>query len=235
MTYSYSCVELDPHGADEQGNPLGGLVYTNGFGLNAQKYAQQLQSNSTPSNTFTQVIEWVDFIGDGIFCLKTCNPSDAQGAKLCNHIYDRVGCTYNAVADYNHINGTFQVCDSDDMTPPGVYVSNGVTTTWTQGPEGVPVSPPYTPTIPASSNCQTFSSEQLFGAAPTTSSSSGSSSATQTGGSAQGSGGSSSRSGSGSSPSQTGSGGALSNAGGLPALVVASVIAAFSAGIVVMF
>jgi len=157
--------ELDPHGDDEQGNPLGGIVYSNGFGLTADKYAQQLQSNSKPSTDFRQVIQWVDFIGTGMFCLKMCNPSDKQGDKLCAHTYDRIGCTYNAAADYAHIDGTFQVCDSDDMTFPGVYVSNGVTTTWTQGPESLPVSAPYSPTAPASSNCHTFSSEQLFGSA----------------------------------------------------------------------
>jgi len=218
--------ELDPHGADEQGNPLGGIVFTNGFGLTADKYAQQLQSNSTPSTTFTQVIEWVDFIGNGLFCLKMCNPSDNQDAQLCNHIYDRVGCTYNAPADYSHVNGTFQVCDSDDMTPPGVFTTNGATTTWFQGPEGVPVSPPYTPNIPASSNCHTFSSEQLFGAA-TTSGASGS----QTGGV---SGGTGARSGSGSSASQTGTGAAVSLTGGIPMAFLVAVIAAFSGGMLLV-
>jgi len=219
--------ELDPHGDDEQGNPLGGLVYTNGFGMTAQKYAQQLQSNSTPSTSFTQVIEWIDFIGSGMFCLKMCNPSDSQAPTLCNHIYDRVGCTYNALADYQHINGTFQVCDSDDMTPPGVYVTNGATTTWTQGPEGVPVSPPYTTSIPQSSNCQTFSSEQLFGGGTTTASGS---SPTGTSGSSGSGSGSGSRSGSGSGPSQTGTGAAVSLGSDLPTAFVVSLVAAFSGG-----
>jgi hypothetical protein len=191
--------------------------------MTADKYAQQLQANSTPSNTFTQVIEWIDFIGSGIFCLKMCNPSDAQAASLCNHIYDRIGCTYNALADYTHINNTFQVCDSDDMTPPGVFTTNGATTTWFQGPEGVPVSAPYTPSIPQSSNCHTFSSEQLLGGMPTTS---GGSSPTATSGpSGSGSG---TRSGSGSSPSQTGA--ALSFGSGLPTTFILSLVVAFSGG-----
>jgi len=198
--------ELDPHGDDEQGNPLGGLVYTNGFGLTSDKYAQQLQANSTPSTTFEQVKEWVDFIGTGMFCIKACNPSYAKGNKLCNHIYDRIGCTYNAAADYEHINGTFQVCDSDDMTPPGVYEVGGVTMTWTQGPEGEPVNPPYTPVIPKSSNCHTFSSAQLYGAAPTSSSTSATTTGSGAGATATGSNPSSSgsRSGSGASPTKTG-------------------------------
>jgi hypothetical protein len=114
--------ELDPHGADEQGNPLGGIVFTNGFGNSAAQYATQLKSNATPSTSFTQVIEWIDFIGGGIFCLKMCNPKDPQAAELCQHIYDRIGCGYNALADYNAINGTFSVCDSDDMTPRKCFV-----------------------------------------------------------------------------------------------------------------
>jgi len=161
--------ELDPHGADEQGNPLGGLVYSNGFSLHADAYAQQIQSNSTPSSTYTQVIEWIDFIGNGVFCLKMCNPDDANAAKLCNHIYDEVGCTYNAIADYSQINGTYTVCDSEDMDPPGVYTTNGAVSTWFQPTVGPVGTPPYQPTQIASSNCHTFSSNQLFPASSTAS------------------------------------------------------------------
>ncbi|KAL5486025.1 hypothetical protein ACEPAI_7069 [Sanghuangporus weigelae] len=159
--------ELDPHGADEQGNPLGGIVFTNGFGMNSASFQQLVNSgNLTANQSYTQVIEWIDFIGNGQFCLKMCNPNDPDAAELCQHIYDEIGCTYNALADYSHINGTFEVCDSDDMTPPGVFSANGALTTWFQ-PQNGPVVPPYTPTIPASSNCVTFSSEQLFAAAAT--------------------------------------------------------------------
>ncbi|KAF8515574.1 hypothetical protein JB92DRAFT_62930 [Gautieria morchelliformis] len=98
------------------------------------------------------------FIGGGVFCLKMYNPDDPNGPQLCNHIYDEIGCNFNALADYGQINGTFEVCDSDDMTPPGVFTTApGQTTTWFQ-PQTGPVVPPYTTSIPASSNCQTFSS-----------------------------------------------------------------------------
>jgi hypothetical protein len=163
-----SCKELDPHGADGQGNPLGGIVYSDGFGMDSNNYTQQLQSNLPPSTQFIQVTEWVDFIGNGMFCLKLCNPSYKEGPELCNHIYDEIGCEYNAVADYANINGTFQVCDSDDMTPPGVYVTDGVTMTWFQPTDGEAIIPPYTPNTPSSSNCHTFSSEQLYGSTPLT-------------------------------------------------------------------
>lgn len=52
--------ELDPHGDDEQGNPLGGIVYTNGFSLNSASYQSQFKSGSNGSQSFTQVVEWVE-------------------------------------------------------------------------------------------------------------------------------------------------------------------------------
>lgn len=215
--------ELDPHGADGQGNPLGGIVYTNSFGMTAAQYASQLKANSTPSTTFTQVIEWIDFIGGGMFCIKICNPDDPNAPNLCQHIYDRIGCGYNALADYAAINGTYEVCDSDDMTPPGVFTTNGATTTWFQPPEGVVPTPPYTPTLPASSNCQTFSSAQLFGTAAASSGAS-SPSGTSGAGSGVGSGASGSRTAgtSGSTATQTGKSAALSNFNTTPLFLVAA-------------
>lgn len=180
--------ELDPHGADGQGNPLGGVVYTNAFGVTADKYASSLSTNTSASSATTeqtQVIEWIDFIGNGLFCLKMCNPSDPNAPNLCQHVYDVIGCNYNALANYGAINGTYTVCDSDDMTPPGVFTqANGQVTTWFQ-PQTGPVIPPYTTTIPASSNCHTFSSQQLFATAAATTTSS-STTATGTGGSSTG-------------------------------------------------
>ncbi|KAF8583002.1 hypothetical protein K439DRAFT_1634777 [Ramaria rubella] len=228
--------ELDPHGADEQGNPLGGIVFTNGFSDNSASFAQAMSSNASESTSYTQVVEWIDFIGGGLFCLKMCNPSDPNGPQLCNHIYDEVGCNYNALADYGQINGTFEVCDSDDMTPPGVFTTApGQTTTWFQptvGPVGIP---PYTTSIPSSSNCQTYASSELFAAAasafPTTSSGAG---ASPTGGS-NGSGGSSasqSRSSGAAGASPTGSG--KNGAAGLGAPVAVFVAAVFGAVFTIM-
>jgi hypothetical protein len=199
--------ELDPHGDDEQGNPLGGLAFTNGFGMNADQFDQQLTSKSAPSTSFTQVEEWVDFIGANMFCIKMCNPANAQAPELCQHVYDEIGCTYNAPADYGSINGTFQVCDSDDMTPPGVFTTApGQSTTWFQPFSGT-FSVPYSVTIPSSSNCKTYSSEQLFGTAAATSTGA---SSTPTGtGKASGSGGAG-----GASGSRTGSGSNAANTAG---------------------
>ncbi|GAB1518071.1 hypothetical protein RhiTH_001129 [Rhizoctonia solani] len=151
--------ELDPHGADEQGNPLGGLIFSNAW------------SNGN-NNSFTQVIEWTNFMGGNMFCLKICDPAGKNPAGYCEHIYDRIGCAYNAPAAY--VNGTFEKCDSDSMELPGQYVSNGATVTYYQPPEslGPITSIPYTVAIPKSSNCVTYQSTDLYAAASTTAASS---------------------------------------------------------------
>ncbi|EIM87703.1 uncharacterized protein STEHIDRAFT_96968 [Stereum hirsutum FP-91666 SS1] len=144
--------EEDPHGADERGNPLGSLLYSSAF-----------NANNSQTN-FTQVIEWSYFVGDGIFCFKACDPAGSRAAELCAHVYDRVGCTYNDPVAYSEINGTFQYCLGEDMTPPGQYVSDGITTTWFQPAEslGAITSIPYTPTIPATSQCTSYTSSAIY-------------------------------------------------------------------------
>jgi len=146
--------ELDPHGADEMGNPIGSLIFSNAW------------SNGN-NNSFIQAIEWTNFMGGNMFCLKACNPAGTNPAGYCQHIYDRIGCDYNAPAAY--VNGTFEKCDSDSMELPGVYVSNGVTLTYFQPAESLgPITTvPYTPTIPSSSNCVTYQSANLYAAAST--------------------------------------------------------------------
>ncbi|KAF9068329.1 hypothetical protein BDP27DRAFT_1224439, partial [Rhodocollybia butyracea] len=143
--------ELDPGGQDGRGNPIGGLMYSNGF-----------PSNGGDNSTFQQVNLWNIFIGSGQFCAKACDDTQPNSVALCQHIYDRVGCSYNA--PNNAPNGTFQVCQGADMTPIGQYVSDGITTTWTQpSEETVPLGViPYTPTPAASSNCVTYTSASLF-------------------------------------------------------------------------
>jgi len=209
--------ELDPHGADEQGNPLGGIVFTNGYGQNANAFDTAFKAKQNGSSTYTQVIEWIDFIGGGVFCLKMCNPAGKDAPGLCAHVYDEIGCTYNALANYGSINGTFTVCDSDDMDDPGVFTTNGAATTWFQ-PLGVPISTiPYTPTVPASSNCHTYASTDIFAAAATvTPTGSASSGATTPTGSSSPSG----NSGSNGSPSASRSGSAqgASSTGGAVAI-----------------
>jgi hypothetical protein len=71
--------ELDPHGADGNGNPEGGLVYTNAFGL----------ANGQPQ----QVHQWMSFISSGTACFRAClGGTDEYQQQLCQHIYDVMGC-----------------------------------------------------------------------------------------------------------------------------------------------
>lgn len=137
--------EEDPRGADGRGNPLGALMYSSAF-------------NTQGGPAYTQVRDWSFFIGSGIFCFKACDPSGPNGPQLCQHIYDRIGCAYNAPAHYETINGTFTSCQGENQLPAGTYIQNGVTMTYTQPPEslGPITSIPYVAPIPAVSNCQTF-------------------------------------------------------------------------------
>jgi len=145
--------ELDPHGADLRGNPLGGLVYSNAW--------------SGDNNTYQQVIEWHDFVGGDAFCFKACDPAGADAARYCEHIFDRIGCAYNV--PNNAQDGVFEVCDGDNQAFPGIYTENGVEMTYTQPAEslGAISTMPYDPVVPASSNCRQYASSDLFGAIAT--------------------------------------------------------------------
>ncbi|KAF8957739.1 hypothetical protein BDZ97DRAFT_86893 [Flammula alnicola] len=92
--------EMDPHGADLRGNPMGGVVYTQAF-----------------NGSYTQVIEWHNFNGGNTFCLKACDPSRPNGPALCQHIYDTQGCDFNAPS--NARDGVFESCAGDSQNPPG--------------------------------------------------------------------------------------------------------------------
>ncbi|KAF8072317.1 hypothetical protein FPV67DRAFT_932267 [Lyophyllum atratum] len=146
--------EMDPHGADLRGNPLGGLLYSNAW-------------SGGKADQYTQVIEWHNFIGGHAFCIKACDPSKPNAAKFCEHIYDRIGCAYNAPNTAQ--NGTFESCDGENQDFPGIYVENGVTQTYKQPPEslGAISTMPYTARVPASSNCTPYTSSVLYAALAT--------------------------------------------------------------------
>ncbi|CAE6437582.1 unnamed protein product [Rhizoctonia solani] len=118
--------ELDPHGADGNGNPIGGLVYGNAFGNNLQYH------------------EWTSFMSATEFCFRACTGPNA--AQNCQHIYDVMGCRWNMPANYDA--GTFESCDADNALPMGIYG----TSTWYQGVKPTPAAHP----IPSSSNCRTL-------------------------------------------------------------------------------
>jgi hypothetical protein len=115
--------ELDPHGADANGNPIGGLLYGNTFRPNMQYH------------------EWTEFLSANEFCIRACFGPDAT--RYCEHIYDVMGCYWNMPANYD--SGVFESCKGATGEPMGVYG----TSTWHQG---VKPTPPGHP-APASSQC----------------------------------------------------------------------------------
>ncbi|KAK4700307.1 hypothetical protein P7C70_g5943, partial [Phenoliferia sp. Uapishka_3] len=155
--------ELDPHGADLLGNPLGGLVYSTGL-------------PSGDNSTMMQAVEWNNFVGGGTFCLKLCDPKQS-GVNYCQNIFDLIGCAYNMPNSY--VDGEFTSCDGDLQDPAGTYTLGGSTYTWSQ-PSELPATStlPWTPRIPASSNCVTYKSNDLFSSASGSTSGSSSASAT---------------------------------------------------------
>lgn len=104
--------ELDPHGADLAGNPLGGLVYSSSL------------PSATDNTTELQATSWNNFVGGGQFCIKLCDPT-VTSPNYCQNIYDLIGCDYNMPADYTAIQGQFLSCDSDLQSVVGTYTSNG--------------------------------------------------------------------------------------------------------------
>jgi hypothetical protein len=154
--------EMDPHGADLRGNPMGGVVFSSAW-----------------TGSPIQVLEWTNFMGGNAFCFKACDPSMPNAAHYCEHVFDRIGCAFNA--PNNAKDKVFEQCDSDNADYPGVYTSDGKVMTYTQPPEslGVITKMPYTARVAPSSNCKSLTSSVVFSGLPTVSASG--SAATNTG------------------------------------------------------
>ncbi|KAF8802989.1 hypothetical protein BYT27DRAFT_6747295 [Phlegmacium glaucopus] len=101
--------ELDPHGADLQGNPLGGVVFSNG-------------TTDSDGHTLTQVFNWNTFVGGNQFCFKACY-NTVSAPDYCENRYDLIGCSYNMPSAAK--DGEFTSCDSDLQDVAGVYSVNG--------------------------------------------------------------------------------------------------------------
>ncbi|KAJ7731369.1 hypothetical protein B0H16DRAFT_1583715 [Mycena metata] len=216
--------ELDPHGADLQGNPLGGVVYS-------------LDTNFSPDGGKTpgQVHNWNLFVGSGVFCVKACFNS-ITSPDYCQNVYDLVGCEFNMPNALQ--NGTYLDCEGDLQTPVGTYVTNGQTLTWSM-PDPLTTDPPYTPVTPSSSQCTTFSSQQLFangGSATVSGSGTGPTSAGSSPNSSGGgvTSGAKTGSGSGTNPSATSSSRTLASAN-LPTGGLLIVLGSFFAGATMLF
>jgi hypothetical protein len=95
--------ELDPHGADLLGNPLGGLVFSNGL-------------PTAKDNSYIQVNNWNNFIGGNMFCFKACDPT-INSPNYCENRFDTQGCSFNMPAAYAP--GLFLSCLGENQQPPG--------------------------------------------------------------------------------------------------------------------
>jgi hypothetical protein len=155
--------EMDPHGADLRGNPMGGLIFTTDFGGSVPQQAPQ----------------WHNFVGGNKFCLKICDLRDPANYALCENRLDRMGCDYNAPS--NAQDGVFEECLGDNQDIPGVYtLANGQTSSFVQPYEGE-FTVPYKPKVPASSQCTTHSSAALYSGLPSASTTASSAKATSSG------------------------------------------------------
>ncbi|KAF5334811.1 hypothetical protein D9611_012947 [Ephemerocybe angulata] len=134
----------------QRGNPMGGVIYSNAY-----------------NNRYEQVVEWHNFIGGNAFCLKACDPNGPNAKHFCEHVFDRIGCAYNA--PNNAVTGVFESCEGENQDFPGTYTVDGQVRTYTQPPEslGAISTMPYTARVPASSNCVTQTSSVIYAALPT--------------------------------------------------------------------
>ena len=122
-----------------------------------------------PPHILFLIIKIHSFIGSNQFCFKACDPAGADDRRYCEHIFDRIGCYYNAPS--NARNGTFERCEGENQDFPGIYTVDGEVLTYTQPAEELgPISTmPYQPRVPASSNCVEFDSTALYAGLPTSS------------------------------------------------------------------
>ena len=141
----------------------------------SQDLIHKLSNGQSSSFNFSSFVPptsfsfFISFIGSNAFCLKVCDPAGPNAAKFCQHIYDRIGCAYNAPNAAQ--DKVFEACSAENGDFPGIYTSNGVVQTYSQPPEslGPITTQPYSVRVPSSSNCQTFSSTALFPSLPTVS------------------------------------------------------------------
>jgi len=155
--------EMDPHGADLRGNPMGGIVFTEAWGGDVPQQAPQ----------------WHNFVGNDQFCFKVCDLRDPANYDLCENRLDRMGCEYNA--PNNAQEGVFEECLGDNQLVPGIYTgADGVVSSYVQPWEG-DFTVPYQPVVPASSQCTTYTSSEIYTGLPAASTSASSARETGTG------------------------------------------------------
>lgn len=136
--------ELDPHGADGNGNPQGGLVFSNAFG-----------------SGLSQVQEWHSFLSSGEYCFRACK-NGPKAHSYCNNIYDELGCSFNMPTKPLNL-GTFESCESDDAQIVGVYTTMGYVSTFSQGQTSTGAPVPDPKPAPRESRCRKFASNMMHG------------------------------------------------------------------------
>lgn len=150
--------ELDPHGAENVGNPIGGNVTTN-----------------VPNGRDVFYEEWMSFISYNQYCMRICTAQTANvtTALQCEHELDIMGCQFvMAIGDFYTAAAGFTSCDGDAAAPPGLYpqpgggtstfrqrytgtfTANGSTGRFTVGQTVTPSAPAF---YPSQSNCFTYS------------------------------------------------------------------------------
>ncbi|KAI5476396.1 hypothetical protein MNV49_007774 [Pseudohyphozyma bogoriensis] len=139
--------ELDPHGADQLGNPLGGTVWSSAI-------------PGASNSSVQQVHNWNMFVGSDTFCFKACF-NNVTSPDYCENRWDLLGCNYNAPAAYQQ--NVFEVCKGDVQDPVNTYTgADGKTSTMTTLSDDWNGSLSWTARIPSSSECTTYQSTDLF-------------------------------------------------------------------------
>lgn len=149
--------ELDPHGAENVGNPIGGNV----------------TSNVSGRDVFYE--EWMSFISYDQYCMRICTavPPNSTTELMCEHELDIMGCQFvMAIPDFYSSNNSFTSCEGNDAVPPGLYPGAGgsistfrqrYTGSYTQNGSlgmftvGQTITPSAPALYPATSNCITYS------------------------------------------------------------------------------
>lgn len=107
--------ELDPHGATNMGNPVGGNV----------------TSNVVDGKTDVFYQEWMNYVSATDMCFRVCvaGSADATPEQVCQHTLDEMGCQWvmpQADPTYD-----FETCEADAAYPPGLYPKHNDQTTST--------------------------------------------------------------------------------------------------------
>jgi hypothetical protein len=135
-------------GADGNGNPIGGLVFSNAFDGKYQQihewmmFGEFAKVRREVAISLTPLVSHLPPVSDTEYCFRACKGRDRTAQNLCQHIYDTMGCEWVMPGNY----GTgFDSCDGDVALPPGIVG----TSTFTQGDAVTPSASP----APATSKC----------------------------------------------------------------------------------